>query len=252
MVPLALLATAFLLVPVIALALRTPWEQLGDLVTRASIREALRVSFVSSGISLVLATALGVPLAWVLARVEFRGKQLLRALTILPMVLPPVVGGIALLLAFGRRGLLGAPLVQATGITLPFTLWGVVLAGAFVSMPFVVLTVEAALGDLDTRYDEAAASLGATPAYAFRRIVLPMIRPSLLAGMALCWTRALGEFGATITFAGNLPGRTQTMPLAAYLALETDASVAYLLSFLLLILSAAVTIALRGRGLGRP
>jgi molybdate transport system permease protein len=161
------------------------------------------------------------------------------------------VGGIALLLAFGRRGLVGAPLAAATGLKLPFTTWGVVLAGTFVSMPFVVVTVEAALRALDPRYDEAAASLGATPAYRLRRVTLPMIAPSLFAGMALCWTRALGEFGATITFAGNLPGRTQTMPLAAYLALESDTSAAYLLSFMLLIVSAAVMVALGGRAFGQ-
>jgi molybdate transport system permease protein len=247
---LAVIAAIFLVLPMIALALRTPWSSFGELVTRDQMRAALAVSLVSSSLSLVLATVLGVPLAWLLARVEFPGKELLRALTILPMVLPPVVGGIALLLAFGRRGLVGAPIAALTGVTFPFTLAGVVLAGTFVSMPFVVLTVEAALRALDPRYDEAAASLGATPAYTIRRVTLPMIAPSLLAGMALCWTRALGEFGATITFAGNLPGRTQTMPLAAYVALESDEAMAYLLSFVLLLASAAVMIALRGRVLG--
>jgi molybdate transport system permease protein len=244
------IAALFLLLPLVALALRTPWTDLGSLVAGGRVRDALRVSLIAATASLALATLLGIPLAWVLARVEFPGKWWLRAFATLPMVLPPVVGGVALLLAYGRRGLVGEPLGDLTGITLPFSMTAVVLAGTFVSMPFLVVTVEAALRSTDTRYEEAAASLGAGSWYAFRRVSLPMAAPALGAGMALTWARALGEFGATITFAGNLPGRTQTMPLAVFLELETDPQAAYLLSFLLLAVSLVVLVALRGRWLG--
>jgi molybdate transport system permease protein len=206
---------------------------------------------VASSASLALATVLGIPLAWVLARADFPGKQWLRAFATLPMVLPPVVGGVALLLAYGRRGLLGEPLADITGVTLPFSTAAVVLAGTFVSMPFLVVTLEAGLRSADERYEEAAASLGARRWYVFRRVTLPMTMPALGAGMALAWARALGEFGATITFAGNLPGRTQTMPLAVFLELERDPAAAYLLSFMLLAVSVVILVALRGRALGR-
>jgi molybdate transport system permease protein len=193
---------------------------------------------------------LGVPLAWVLARVDLPGKRLLRALCVLPMVLPPVVGGVALLAAFGRRGFVGAPIAAATGVTFPFRLSGVVLAATFVAMPFLVVTVEAGLRGMERRYEDAAATLGASRWTVLRRVTLPMIAPSLAAGMALCWARALGEFGATITFAGNLQGRTQTMPLAVYLQLERDPEAAILLSLVLLAVSVAVLVALRDRYLG--
>ena len=185
-----------------------------------------------------------------LARLEFPGKRWLRALTTLPMVLPPVVAGVALLLAFGRRGLVGEPLAELSGFTLPFTMTGVVVAGVFVSMPFLVVTLEAGFRSVDRRFEEAAASLGAERGYVFRRVTLPMVLPSLGAGMALCWARALGEFGATITFAGNLPGRTQTMPLAVFLQLESDPEAAYVLSFLLLAVAVVVLAAVRGRAFG--
>jgi molybdate transport system permease protein len=243
-------AVLVLLVPLVALAWRTPWAEIGTLITSRVVTDALRVSLVASVWSLGLATVLGVPLAWVLARVEFPGKRWVRALATLPMVLPPVVAGVALLLAFGRRGLVGEPIGDATGITLPFELAGVVLAGTFVSMPFLVVTVEAALRAVDRRYEEAAATLGGRRWFVFRRVTLPMIMPSLGAGMALCWARALGEFGATITFAGNLPGRTQTMPLAVYLQLESNPEAAYLLSFLLLAVAVVVLAAARGRAFG--
>ena len=165
---------------------------------------------------------LGVPLAWLLARVEFPGRRLVRALVTVPLVLPPVVGGVALLLVFGRRGLVGGWLDSTFGITLPFTTTGVVLAEAFVAMPFLVIAVEGALRGADTRYEEAAATLGAGRWTTFTHVTLPLVAPGVAAGAVLCWARALGEFGATITFAGNFPGRTQTMPLAVYLALETD------------------------------
>ena len=165
------------------------------------------------------------------------------------MVLPPVVGGVALLLAFGRRGLLGQWLDRGFGIRLPFTMLGAVLAEAFVAMPFLVITAEAAFGAIDSRYEEAARTLGAGRWTVMRRVTLPLAAPSLVAGTVLCWARALGEFGATITFAGNFPGRTQTMPLAVYLALESRPESAIVLSLVLLAVSLAVLIGLRDRWL---
>jgi molybdate transport system permease protein len=247
---LAVGAGALLVLPLVGLILRAPWGRAGELLASPAVLGALRLSLVCSFSALGLATVLGVPLAWVLARREFPGKSLLRALTVLPMVLPPVVGGVALLLAFGRRGLVGQPIDEAFGLTLPFSTAGVVLAEAFVAMPFLVVTVEAGLRSLDRRFEDAAATLGANRGLVFRRVTLPMVLPSLGAGMALCWVRALGEFGATITFAGNLPNRTQTMPLAVYLQLERDPAAAFLTSLLLLGLSVVVLAALRGRYLG--
>ena len=250
--PLAVAGIAFLVLPLVALAVRTPWTSAWSGLSDPVVTAALRVSMTTSLLALAVATVLGVPLAWVLARTSFPGRRLVRALAILPMVLPPVVGGVALLLAFGRRGLFGAPLEAATGITLPFTTLGVVVAEAFVAMPFLVVTVEAGLRALDQRYEQAAATLGASRWTVLRRVTLPLVGPSVAAGMALAWARALGEFGATITFAGNLPGETQTMPLAVHLALESDPQAAYLLSFLLLAISVVVLVGLRDRYLGQP
>jgi molybdate transport system permease protein len=190
---------------------------------------------------------LGVPLAWLLARTAFPGRRLVRALVTVPLVLPPVVGGVALLLVFGRRGLVGEWLDATFGFTLPFTTAGVVLAEAFVAMPFLVISVEGALRAADARFEEAAATLGATRWTAFRRVTLPLIAPGVAAGAVLCWARALGEFGATITFAGNFPGRTQTMPLAVYLALEQDVDAAIVLSLVLLVVSVVILAGLRDR-----
>lgn len=250
--PLAWLGVGFLVLPLVALAARTPWTSVGALVADPVVTDALRVSLTTSLLALAVATVLGVPLAWLLARTSFPGRRFVRALAVLPMVLPPVVGGVALLLAFGRRGLFGAPLEAATGVTLPFTTAGVVVAEAFVAMPFLVVTVEAGLRAVDRRHEAAAATLGASRWTVLRRVTLPLAAPSIVAGMALAWARALGEFGATITFAGNLPGETQTMPLAVYLALEADPQAAYLLSFLLLAISVAVLVGLRDRYLGQP
>jgi molybdate transport system permease protein len=244
---LGVVALGLLLLPLIGLMARTPWLRLGPLLTDPSVLAALRLSLLSSLAALVLSTLLGVPLALVFARYDFPGKALLRALAVLPMVLPPVVGGVGLLAAFGRRGLLGGPLAQATGLSIPFTPLAVVLAATFVAMPFLIVTVESGLRLLDRRYEEAAATLGANRWVILRRVVLPLLLPSLVAGMALCWARALGEFGATITFAGNMPGRTQTMPLAVYLELERNPEAAYLLSFILLLVSVAVLVGLRDR-----
>jgi molybdate transport system permease protein len=247
---LAVSAIALLVLPLVGLLARTPWARLGELISDTTVLSALRLSLVTSVTALAVSTVLGVPLAWLLARRDFPAKALLRAVCVLPMVLPPVVGGVALLLAFGRRGLVGQPLDHLTGITLPFSTAGVVLAETFVAMPFLIVTVEAGLRSMDRRYEDVASTLGASRWLSFRRVTLPLLRPSLGAGMALCWARALGEFGATITFAGNLPGRTQTMPLAVYLQLERDVDSAILLSLVLLAVSVVVLVALRGRYLG--
>ena len=246
-VALGFVAFALLVLPLVGLMLRTPWGRVGDLITDPVVLQALRLSLGSSLVALLVSVVLGVPLALVFARYDFPGKPFVRALAVLPMVLPPVVGGVGLLAAFGRRGLVGRPLAEVTGITLPFTTAAVVIAATFVSMPFLIVTVEAGLRMVDPRLEDAAATLGADRWTILRRVVLPALWPSLAAGMALCWARALGEFGATITFAGNLPGRTQTMPLAVYLELERNPEAAYLISFILLAVSVAVLVALRDR-----
>jgi molybdate transport system permease protein len=244
---LAGVAGVLLIAPLVALIVRAPWSGLDTAVASEEAWKALRLSLLASLSALALSTLVGVPLAWVFARLEFPAKALARALCVLPMVLPPVVGGVALLLAFGRRGLLGHPLDQLTGITLPFGLGAVVLAETFVAMPFLVVTVEAGLRGMDRRYEDVGATLGASRWIVFRRVTLPLVGPSLIAGLALCWARALGEFGATITFAGNLVGRTQTMPLAVYVQLERDLGVAILLSLILTVVSVVVLVSLRER-----
>lgn len=243
---LAAAGVAFFILPLAGLIYRTPWETaLGELTTPEALT-ALQLSLVVSLAATALALGLGVPLAWVYARVPFPGRDVVRALTTLPMILPPVVGGVALLFAFGRRGLFGQPL-DAIGIRLPFTTAGAVLAATFVAMPFLVLTVEAGLRSMDRRYEDAARTLGAGRWLVFRRVTLPLIAPSVFAGAVLCWARALGEFGATITFAGNLPGTTQTLPLAVYIALETRPEVAITLSLILLAVSLAILVTMRDR-----
>jgi molybdate transport system permease protein len=248
-VPLAAIALAFVAVPFVALLQRAPWSGLGDLLTEPVVADALRISVTTSLAATALALVAGVPLAWVLARTTFPGRAAARALVMLPMVLPPVVGGAALLLAFGRRGLFGGPVYDATGFVLPFSTWGVIAANTFVALPFLVLTVEAGLRTADPRYEDAAATLGASRWTIFRRVTLPHVLPSIVAGAVLCWARALGEFGATVTFAGNLQGRTQTMPLAVFLALESDRDAAIALSLLLIAVSLAVLLPLRDRWL---
>lgn len=247
---LATIGAAFFIAPLVGLVVRTPWGDAARSLSSPDALQALRLSLEASLSATALAIFFGVPLAWVYARIEFPGRNLLRALTTLPMVLPPVVGGVALLLAFGRRGLLGSWLDTTFGITLPFTTAGVVIAETFVAMPFLVLTVEAGLRSMDKRYEEAARALGARRWTVFTRVTLPLIAPSLFAGAVLCWARALGEFGATITFAGNFPGVTQTMPLAVYLLLETNPESSFILSLVLLAVSLAVLVALRDRWLG--
>jgi len=213
------------------------------------VLSALRLSLESASAATAASLVLGVPLAWVLARVRLPGIGALRALVTVPLVLPPVVGGVALLLAFGRNGVLGAHVADWFGLSLPFTQLGVIVAETFVAMPFLVVTVEGALRSSDLGLEEAAATLGASRINIFRRVTLPLIGPSLLAGSVLCWARALGEFGATITFAGNFPGTTQTMPLAVYNALQTDPDAAIALSLVLLVVAVAVLALLRDRWL---
>lgn len=246
----ALIAVAFLFIPLIGLLLETPWAQLPALLTSTTATEALRLSIVTSLLAAAVATILGVPLAWVLARKEFTGQRFVRAIVLLPLVLPPVVGGVTLLTAFGRRGLVGQYLYDWFGIQLPFSTAGVVMAEAFVAMPFLVITVEGALRNIDTRYEQVARTLGASPRTVLFRVTLPMISASLVAGIVLAWARALGEFGATITFAGNFPGVTQTLPLAVYSTLEVSRDEAIALSLVLLAVSLTVLVSLRGRFLG--
>jgi molybdate transport system permease protein len=251
LVVLAAVCALFFVLPLIGLVVRAPWGSTLGVLADPNVQAALRLSLVCSLGSTALACLLGVPLAWVLARLRFPGKNLVRGITTLPMVLPPVVGGVALLLAFGRRGLVGEPIASATGLGLPFTTAGVIVAEAFVAMPFLVITVEAGLRSMNVRFEDAARTLGAGRWTILRRVTLPLIGPSLAAGVVLAWSRALGEFGATITFAGNFPGTTQTAPLAVYVDLESgQLPAAVMLSLLMIVVSLAVLVALRGRYLG--
>lgn len=241
------LGLAFFVIPIAAVVARTPWSRVSTLAASDIVLDALRLSFVTSVAATVIAIVIGTPLAVVLARVAFPGRALVRGVVLLPLVLPPVVSGSALLFAFGRRGVIGEPIADVTGFIFPFSIWGAILAAAFVAMPFLVITVEGAVGGVDERYVGAAATLGASDWITLRRVILPMVRPSLLAGVALTWARALGEFGATITFAGNLQGRTQTMPLAVFVAMQQDRDAAVAVSLILIVVALAVIVALRRR-----
>ncbi len=245
----ALVAVAFLVLPLAGLVARAPWGRLMSILSEPAVAQALRLSLWTSASATLIAVAIGVPLAWLLARTAFPGLRLVRALVTLPLVLPPVVGGVALLLAFGRNGFIGQYLDAWFGVTIPFSPAAVVMAETFVAMPFLVIAVEGALRSADQGFEEAAATLGASRMTVFRRVTLPLVAPSLAAGAVLCWARALGEFGATITFAGSFPGRTETMPIAVYYALETDPEAAIALSLVLLLASVAVLVGLRDRWL---
>ncbi|WP_405783325.1 ABC transporter permease [Streptomyces sp. NBC_00859] len=246
----AALAVLFLFLPLVGILARTSWSDLGTHLTSPPVVQALKLSLMVSFAALGLSLLLGVPLAWLLARVEFPGKTLVRSLVLLPMVLPPTVGGVALLLGFGRRGLLGPWLESSLGIVLPFHTSGAIVAATFVAMPFLVISLEGTLAGLRPSYEETAASLGASPLRVFCTVTLPMVAPGLAAGAALAWARALGEFGATITFAGNLPGVTQTLPLQVYLLLQDSPEAATSVSLLLLAIAMAVLVGLRGRWTG--
>lgn len=247
---LAGIAIVFFALPLVGLLWRAPWSSAWSYLTDDTALTALRLSLLTSLLATALSIVFGVPLAWLLARVEFPGRGAVRALCVLSMVLPPVVGGVALFFALGRRGVVGQYLDQWFGITLPFTTAGVVVAQTFVSMPFLVITVEAALRQLDPRLEDASRTLGGSRWYTFRRVTLPAIRPALIAGAVLAWARAFGEFGATITFAGNFPGTTQTMPLAVFLSLETNPEEAVVLALVMIAVSFAVLVGLRDRWFG--
>ncbi len=243
----ALGALVFIAAPLVSLLWRVPWPRLVDLLTREVVTDALVLSLVTSLAAALIALALGIPLALYLARIDGFAASFVRAVVVLPMILPPVVGGAALLFAFGRNGLVGSAISDLTGLLLPYSLLGVVVANTFVALPFVVLTVEGALRAVDPRFELAAASLGANEARVTFRVVIPMIRPALIAGGFLGWARALGEFGATITFAGNIQGKTQTLPLAIFVALETDREAALAMSVVLISVSLLILVSLRDR-----
>lgn len=246
-----LLGLLFLVLPPLALLAQTPWDSLTTILGSPATLDALRLSLIVSLLATGLAIIIGVPLAWLLANASLPGTRFWRALVIVPLLLPPVVSGVALLSAFGRRGPVGGPIFDAFGIQIPFSTAAVVLASAFVAMPFLVITLEGAFRSFDREIEEAAAVDGASPRVIFWRITLPVVGPSLLAGTILCWARAIGEFGATITFAGNLQGVTQTMPLAVYSALESDREAAIGMSVLLVVISVVILVILRGNYLPR-
>jgi molybdate transport system permease protein len=245
----AVIGIAFLLLPLAGLLVRAPWHKLPTILRGNAALQALELSIWTATCATTICVIVGVPLAYVMARAQFPGKRVVRAVVILPLVLPPVVGGVALLLAFGRNGIFGRWLDDWFGISLPFTPAAVIMAQTFVAMPFLIITVEGALRNLDRGFEAAAATLGARPMRTLLRVTLPLIAPSLAAGAVLSWARALGEFGATITFAGSFPGRTETMPIAVYYALENDPEAAIALSLVLLAVSLTVLIGLRDRWL---
>jgi molybdate transport system permease protein len=242
---------ALLVLPLLGLLLRAPWGELPALLASTEVLQALGLSLLTASLSTLLCLVLGIPLAVLLSHsIAWPAvpRRLLRAAITIPMVLPPVVGGIALLLLLGRRGVVGQFLAEA-GVTIPFTTGAVVIAQTFVAMPFLVFAVEGALRSADRRSEAAAASLGASPAQVFRLVTLPLVAPGIAAGAVLCFTRALGEFGATITFAGSFPGVTRTLPIASYLAMNSDPDTAIALALLLLVVSLVVLLALRDRWL---
>ena len=246
-VGLAAVGVVLVALPLLGLALRTPWSRIGEVLTGETALVALRVSLIVATAAAAISLVVGFPLAWLLARRSFRGKTLVRALVVLPLVMPPVVAGVGLLAAFGRRGIVGSWLYESFGLQITFTTGAAVVAAAFVSFPLAVLALEAGLRALDERLEEAAATMGASRWYVLRRITVPLLGTQIAAAAVLSWARALGEFGATITFAGNLQGRTQTLPLAVFERLQTDQEAAFALSMLLIAVAFAVILALRGR-----
>ncbi|MGD9795528.1 MAG: molybdate ABC transporter permease subunit [Acidimicrobiia bacterium] len=241
------IAALFLALPVVGLVIRAPWSGAADRFSRPGVSDALKLSAMCATASTVAALVLGVPLGWLLANDRVPGRSLLRAVVLVPLLLPPLVSGIGLLSVLGRRGMAGKWLDRWFGFTLPFSTVGVIVAVTFVALPFVVITMESGFRSIDRRLLSAAATLGAAPGPVTRTVTLPLVAPSVAASAALAWARSLGEFGATVTFAGNLPGRTQTLPLATFLALETDLDQAILLSMLLLGPTVLVLALLRNR-----
>jgi molybdate transport system permease protein len=244
---LAALAVAFVVLPLLGVALRLPWSDAWSLATSATARRAAWVSLQTSVVAAVLAAVLGIPLGWWLARTRARGVGLVRSFVVMPMILPPVVAGIALLSVFGRSGVIGQPLLEWWGISIPFTRTAVVIAQVFVSIPFLVLAVESSFRQLDAGLEDAARTLGASPMRVFVTVALPGARPAIVAGVALAWARSIGEFGASITFAGSFPGRTQTLPMSVYELVSTDYPAALSVSFAMMLLSVLVIASLRGR-----
>jgi molybdate transport system permease protein len=234
----------FLGIPLAAILIREPPALLWNSIQQPEVLLALQLSLVTTAVSIFLTVLFGLPVAYVLVRTRIPGRRLLETLVTMPAVLPPVVAGVALLITFGRFGLIGRYL-SPLGITIPFTTVAVVMAQIFVASPFFINSARAGLEQLDPRYESAAYTLRASPFYTFRRVVLPLIRPVLLTGAGLAWARALGELGATITFAGSFPGVTETMPIAVYTAAEVDLESAVALSVVLLAVSFAVLLMLR-------
>ncbi|MCC7078225.1 MAG: molybdate ABC transporter permease subunit [Acidimicrobiia bacterium] len=245
----AVVAVAFFAIPLVAILQRADWATVVHDLTTPEAIAALRLSLVCSVAAAAFSVLLGTPLAWVLARTHVPGRPFVRGVVLLPMVLPPVVGGVALLAAFSLRSPIGGLLHDTLGIQFTFSTAGAIMAETFVAMPFYVITVEGALRSMDLRFEEAAAVLGARRFTVFSRVTMPLIAPSVVAGALLAWARALGEFGATITFAGNIAGRTRTLPLAVYLELESDQEAAIALSLVLLVVSLVVLVSLRDRWL---
>ncbi|MBK8294895.1 MAG: molybdate ABC transporter permease subunit [Solirubrobacterales bacterium] len=251
LLPPAILAVCFLVLPLLALLLKLPWGSATEILSREETLQALGLSLGTATGATLVCILIGVPLAWWLVWLSEQANDLpyriLRALVLVPLVLPPVVGGVALLLLLGRRGVLGGPLFDLTGFAIPFTTVGVITAQVFVALPFLILSVEGALRTIDRRIEEVALDLGANPLQVLLTVTLPILRPAIVAGAVLSFARALGEFGATITLAGNFPGVTRTMPIATYTELQTDPDAAITLSVILLAVSVAILVSLRGR-----
>lgn len=240
----AVIYVGFILVPIVALIWRAfTAESLGDVITSPILRDAVRVTLVTSLLALAVTIAAGTPLAYILARKRFPGRGLLDVLIDLPLVLPPVVAGIALLMAFGRRGILGGALDSA-GINIPFTTTAVVMAQVFVASPFYIRAAKVGFQGVDTSLENISQALGVSPWQTFLRVTAPLAMPSLIAGVVLAWARAMSEFGATLLFAGNFQGRTQTFSLAIVSATEVDLGAALVLSVILLVISLILLLAL--------
>ena len=250
-VVIAAIGAVFVLLPIVAMTTRVDWAQFFPLISSAASRDALLLSLRTSLASTVVCVVLGVPMSLVLARTTFPGQRAVRALVLLPLVLPPVIGGIALLAAYGRMGLLGQTF-QVLGIQIAFSTTAVVLAQSFVALPFLVLSLEGALRIAGTRYEAVAATLGASPSTVLWRVTMPLVLPAILSGAVLSFARALGEFGATLTFAGSLQGVTRTLPLEIYLQRETDPDAAVALALVLVVVSLLVVgLTLRTSGITR-
>lgn len=246
-----LISASFFLLPLVGLFEKMVWGDVLENLTSPVALSALRVSAITSVAAALLSFLFGFPLAVVLARSNFRGRKLLRALVLLPLVLPPVVGGVALLSVFSRRVFLGRQLYEVFGIQLTFSIAGAILAATFVSLPFFVVTVESGIRNLGPEFEDVSTSLGLGNTETLFRVLLPLVRPSVVAGLILAWARALGEFGATITFAGNVEGRTQTLPLAVYLEIQSRPEIAIALSLVLVLLSMVVLATMRDHWLSR-